>query len=601
VGTEQSSDTDIRILVEKLAKFRPGKPLDKFISYAVFPHFKNIRPNTRVDFEFPLTVIVGPNGTGKSSLLHAVCGMPEGETVERFWFSTSMDAIDEGGDLGQHRFFYGHWFSSGHGVVETRKARVTKAGRSQEYWEPTKAVASDGMQKLEALKKADLFPGRSKDRWNPVRREILFLNFKSELSAYDKYMYFGREPGLKTIRKKQDKVRQHSHQLRLIVDQDLKQYDYFRRPSISENRKLSDEELSHVSAILGRKYASARVLRHRFFEGHDAKSGLSVLFEKPSFTYSEAHAGSGEVAVVSAVTQILSAPHYSLILLDEPEVSLHPGAQRRLLRFLLEQIKTKHHQVLICTHSREFLRGLPEKAIKLMEEASDGKFDVLSNVSPSSAFEAIGSPSTERLTVYVEDRIAEVVVKRALQSIPTGDRAHVDVVVWTGGAEAILTYRVPTLMTLSAQVLVYLDGDKRPTISPPSSQEVADADLRETVRSLNNLTPQLLAAGQAPDKEEKELQALRRYLDWYRSNVRFLPLDCPDLIALKALYPNSTARTAKNAKEELLQYLKLSTGDLEQNQLVHIVDHELRNLSKLTVEFDEIASEIGSRAKKLNA
>ncbi|MGO4779873.1 AAA family ATPase, partial [Lysobacter sp. 2RAB21] len=101
--------------------------------------------------------------------------------------------------------------------------------------------------------------------------------------------------------------------------------------------------------------------------------------------YSEAFAGSGEIAAVSAVVRILNAPPQSLILLDEPETSLHPGAQRALLKFLLERIKIDKHQIIISTHSMEFLRGLPHNAIKVFEDGGAGRSRVLPQSSPSAA------------------------------------------------------------------------------------------------------------------------------------------------------------------------------------------------------------------------
>lgn len=62
--------------------------------------------------------------------------------------------------------------------------------------------------------------------------------------------------------------------------------------------------------------------------------------------YSEANAGSGEIAVVQLVRRIEKARDYSLVLLDEPEVSLHPGAQENLKEYLLEAIKTKNYKWL---------------------------------------------------------------------------------------------------------------------------------------------------------------------------------------------------------------------------------------------------------------
>ncbi|WP_396631538.1 AAA family ATPase, partial [Lysinibacillus sp. D4B1_S16] len=43
------------------------------------------------------------------------------------------------------------------------------------------------------------------------------------------------------------------------------------------------------------------------------------------------------------------------MLLDEPEVSLHPGAQARIKYLILELIKKKKIQVIISTHSTIFV------------------------------------------------------------------------------------------------------------------------------------------------------------------------------------------------------------------------------------------------------
>ena len=63
-----SKNEEIIALVDTLKNFAPGKPLKHYITHATFPRFKNIESGTRVDFEFPLTALVGANGIGKSSI-----------------------------------------------------------------------------------------------------------------------------------------------------------------------------------------------------------------------------------------------------------------------------------------------------------------------------------------------------------------------------------------------------------------------------------------------------------------------------------------------------------------------------------------------------
>ncbi|MFR5081548.1 MAG: hypothetical protein ACLTEE_02410 [Anaerobutyricum hallii] len=47
-----------------------------YIEYIVFPYYKNLVPGTKINLKFPITILVGKNGSGKSSTLHALYGAP---------------------------------------------------------------------------------------------------------------------------------------------------------------------------------------------------------------------------------------------------------------------------------------------------------------------------------------------------------------------------------------------------------------------------------------------------------------------------------------------------------------------------------------------
>ncbi len=58
-------------ILEKLNnKFLHGE-FDNFITEINLPYFKNIKIGTQINFTFPLTVLIGQNGCGKSSCLQA--------------------------------------------------------------------------------------------------------------------------------------------------------------------------------------------------------------------------------------------------------------------------------------------------------------------------------------------------------------------------------------------------------------------------------------------------------------------------------------------------------------------------------------------------
>jgi hypothetical protein len=139
---------NLETLIETVGKFKPGSPLDKYISEAVFPNFKNIELGTRITFDYPLTALVGANGSGKSSILHALWGMPLRHSTSRFWFSTAVDPITERTGNGINRYYYSHWVSGLKSLVQTRKVRGTKR---LGYWEPARALPSDGMNPMPPL------------------------------------------------------------------------------------------------------------------------------------------------------------------------------------------------------------------------------------------------------------------------------------------------------------------------------------------------------------------------------------------------------------------------------------------------------------------
>jgi len=344
--------------LEELKKLRGKYHLvyPSYITHIRFPRFKNIAADAQVNFTFPITALVGSNGSGKTSVLNALYGAPRRYSTGEYWFSTVVDPIEEG-DGSPNRFIYGHYNASIKEIVETRKARVRKFrnGRADpNYWEPTKEAPGDGMKP--PVLSGKMIEGRSLDRWNPVSRNVLYINFRKELSAFDKYFYFGKDPALDAARaataakkagkpmparhilNKKDRVCRDASLLARVIESGDTSIKSRNRKVATENKLLSAEELKMVSFVLGRAYTEARWIRHRLFQGD---GGLSVVFKTKHGRYSEAFAGSGEVAVTSCVVQVMGAPKGTLLLLDEPEVSLHPGAQETFVGISCSHGKAK--------------------------------------------------------------------------------------------------------------------------------------------------------------------------------------------------------------------------------------------------------------------
>lgn len=542
-----------------------------YITHIRFPRYKNIVDGARIDFTFPITALVGSNGSGKTSVLNALYGAPARKSTGRYWFSTKVDPIEEG-EGSPSRFIYGHHNSTLKSIVETRKARVRKvsAGRPDpNYWEPTKESPGDGMR-APNLKAGKSYAGRSKDRWNPVSRNVLYINFRKELSAFDKYFYFGKDPATppsatktksysgrsvsRRITSKMDQIRRDAELLVRVIDSGDTSYLYRKRKVATENRLLTREELDTVSFVLGRKYNEARWIRHRLFKGD---GGLSVVFKTQHGRYSEAFAGSGEVAVTSCVVQVLNAAKGTLVLLDEPEVSLHPGAQERLLAFLAHRARTRQLQIIFSTHSPHFLAALPDDAIKTFHQLDDGRFSVIPSTHPYAAFRRLGVVDNHKVRVIVEDRLAEEVVKQALLTL-TDDAVrevfHVEYP--SGGADAILKYQIPVLLDAPGHTLILLDGDKRKIdsfIDPDTIPAAENNTLQEKIKATTGVDPQLTIDGGSSGANTAQLvDARRKYLAWIWKNLNFIPTLCPEELVLRAAGKNqSSATTSQDHKDHL--------------------------------------------------
>ncbi|WP_087865907.1 ATP-binding protein [Comamonas thiooxydans] len=541
--------------------FFPG-----YITHIRFPRFKNISDGARIDFTFPVTALVGSNGSGKTSVLNALYGAPSGKSTSKYWFSTKVDPIQEG-EGSPSRFIYGHRNAAYKEIVETRKARVRKKKNGRldpNYWEPTKESPGDGMVEPE-LKAGKKYPGRSKDRWNPVSRKVLYINFRKELSAFDKYFFYGKDPAPtppansgKTsalrILSKMDQVRRDAELLAKVIESGNTSCARRGRKIATENRLLKKAELEMVSFILGREYEEARWIRHRLFKGD---GGLSIIFKTRHGRYTEAFAGSGEVAVTSCVVQVLGATKGTLVLLDEPEVSLHPGAQERLLAFLASMARTRHLQVVFSTHSPHLLTALPDDAIKAFSQLDDGRFVILPNTHPYAAFRRLGAMGGGEVRVLVEDKLAKAVVQQALLTFEDKAKAAVFKVEYlSGGAEAILKYQIPVLLSTPGHTLVLLDGDKKlldnfvdPLTIPPAE----NASLGRRIKEAVNLDPAFtIDGGAGGGNADQQITAQRTYLAWLRDNVDFIPTICPEALVLKAAgqaAPNAT--TAQHHKSHL--------------------------------------------------
>lgn len=101
----------------------------------------------------------------------------------------------------------------------------------------------------------------------------------------------------------------------------------------------------------------------------DLVSSTNVIFHKKGCEITSDEMSSGEFAMLSTVLSISATandPH-TLVLLDEPELSLHPNWQMMLIDNLDRALKNQVCHLLIATHSHLLVSDLPLKRSSVVQ------------------------------------------------------------------------------------------------------------------------------------------------------------------------------------------------------------------------------------------
>lgn len=554
------------------------KTIEPFIRHIRFPRFKGLQPGTQVDFTYPITALVGPNGTNKTSILRALQACPDQYNISDFWFDTALDAIDADptAPSGAQRYIHGYGLPSG-AVAEVIKTRVQKQARGADYFETERPRVRDGMA---AMPKSDDKRDqgfRNLTRWRPIEKPVVYLDFRSELPAYDILMGFNWRKQKNDSDSKKSLIRNQSSRVNEALNSLWVSRELWGSERILEAAEDFDkEELSSVSQILGRKYTSIRLVKHDFFN----VEGWTVKLSTKHRNYSEAYAGSGEFAAAMIVRAVSRAEPSSLILLDEPETSLHPGAQLELARFIARSCVNKKHQVIMATHSLAMVEELPDDGRKLLGvDPQSGLIRVISQkASLAEAFSRVGATYPAR-SILVEDLLAKAFVERVARLKSSDFFRSVSVVVVPGGAET-LTRRVATVEAhLDSQCVILLDGDKRPKIDLKIGH-VLDSDLENELLKIGIPKKSLIRDGGNGNSNLQEQKALRKTFEWARKRISYLPtkLD-PDSLLLSMIKINSL--NPQDAKQIWTDMTRRSLALLpdEEPDSLQILDTQLRALA----------------------
>lgn len=303
--------------------------------------FRNFAFDSEVIFKSPITAIVGKNGTGKTTLLH---------------LAGCSYASDKKGK------------SFNYFIPESQKDHMPDDSKYGFVYKNN----SESENNFVWYEKRHEWDRRGKN--NRAKRNILFIGFPKTIANPSVFKnYFD------------------------ITDKALND----RLESVgTETEKLNDKLVNKISEIVGKTYNSIERRCDKY----------SLLCENcPGYIidgqYSDLACGAGEIGIIRMLDLINNAPENSLIIIDEPEVAIHPSVQHKLLEFFIEISLGKSVQFIFTTHSYFILKYLNPDSIILLEKNLENKI-IAKNANSSIAFENISDQNIYKLEAFVEDSVA---------------------------------------------------------------------------------------------------------------------------------------------------------------------------------------------------
>lgn len=220
------------------------------------------------------------------------------------------------------------------------------------------------------------------------------------------------------------------------------------------NREYSPELLERLKNVVGKSYSKAKM------GITDVSADREVpVVEVNGVIYSGFHQGAGETTIVELLSTDI--PKNSIVVIDEVETSLHPRAQRRLIRDLAEYSREKHVQFILTTHSPFVMDELPPEA-RIHILLSDGKRVVVSGVSPEFALSKMDDERHTELDLYVEDERAKILVEEIVQAKSRDHLLRIDVLPYGSASVGKSLGMMRAQSRFKNPTLVILDGDQDP-------------------------------------------------------------------------------------------------------------------------------------------
>jgi AAA15 family ATPase/GTPase len=220
-------------------------------------------------------------------------------------------------------------------------------------------------------------------------------------------------------------------------------------------------------------YSDIKKIRNR-----EAAESLGLnntpYFQKTDYSLiSQYRMSSGECLLISLlhfiynsiVRRSLSENEPILVLIDEIELALHPVAIINLFTLLQNLVSEyKNLTVLLTSHSPEVIRRISPKNMYKLDRTNNpqNSFDIVNPCYPSYAIRDVYTNDGPDFLLLVEDALAKIVVKKAVETLQLKESRLISVTPVGGWSNVLKLHRellMNNILGVGKKVISVLDGD----------------------------------------------------------------------------------------------------------------------------------------------
>ena len=295
----------------------------------------------------------------------------------------------------------------------------------------------------------------------------------------------------------------------------IEQHDFIvnnaEKLQVSSSTLVAEDIRRWICNVLACDYEEVKINTVTYNEKDEIQTGQVVSVQRGGKCYSESHMGFGEGRTQYLISALENLPEKSLVLIEEPETSLHPSAQHQFALYLMDVVCRKRHQVFLTTHSPFILKALPTQSRVYLKRNGD-EIDVIKGLSAAQIRSLLAQGNEKALDILVEDVCAKAVLRELIRRIDPSFLQSIEIIP-AGAAQTIVAFvmaldkKLPVVAVLDADMPQFQDvknnifclpGDEQ---QPPELimfadpkiktyvQEAYGINLADFTASINNLNP----------------------------------------------------------------------------------------------------------------